>query len=62
MDIKNLLTEPHFIISEYLGEFIGEEEDYKSIRKGTLLELDKNASQDIFIQTIPLTAGVSTDL
>lgn len=54
MDIKNLLTEPHFIISEYLGEFIVEEEDYKSIRKGTLLELDKNASQDIFIQTIPL--------
>ena len=54
MNIKELLTKPHFIISEYLGEFIVEEEEYKSIRTGTLLELDENVSQDIFIQTISL--------
>ena len=54
MNIKELLTKPHFSISEYLGEFIVEEEEYKSIRTGTLLELDENVSQDIFIQTISL--------
>ncbi len=54
MNIKVLLIKPHFIISEYLGEFIVEEDEYKSIRKGTLLELDENVSQDIFIQTVSL--------
>ena len=54
MNIKELLTKPHFSISEYLGEFIAEEEEYKSIRIGALLELDENVSQDIFIQTISL--------
>lgn len=53
MNIKELLTKPHFIVSEYLGEFIDEEE-YKSIRKGTLLKLDENLSQDLFIQTFSL--------
>lgn len=53
MNIKELLTKPHFIVSEYLSEFIDEEE-YKSIRKGTLLKLDENVSQDIFIQTFSL--------
>lgn len=54
MTIKELLSKPHFIISEYLGEFVLEEEDYNSIRKGNLLQLDGNLSQDIFIQTFSL--------
>ena len=53
MNIKELLTRPHFIVSEYLSEFIDEDE-YKSIEKGTLLELEENVSQDIFIQTFSL--------
>ena len=54
MTINELLSKPHFIISEYLGEFVLEEEDYNSIQKGTLLELDENVSKDKFVQTFSL--------
>ena len=54
MNIKELLSKPHFIISEYLGEFVLEEDEYNLIRKGNLLQLDGNLSQDIFIQTFSL--------
>lgn len=52
MTIKELLEKEHSFISEAIGKFIFSEEEYNSISKGKLLEIDNDSSLNDYFTII----------
>jgi len=50
--IKDLLSKPHFDISEISAKNLLLEEEYNSIQKGVLLEIDTNQDPDQFFEVL----------